>query len=176
MSERDDPGAGPAPRTEPRPEGGPDVGKAYGSGPGAGPQSDAGAGYGSDYTREYGESPRAGYGAGYGRDPGGFDRGTYGGGVGGGFGGGGAGSRLLDDLARLMTDAAGVAQGARREVETVMRSQAERFVSNLDLVSREEFEAVREMASRARMENDELRARIEKLEMAQAPVATKAEG
>lgn len=118
------------------------------------------AGYGQGYGRDYGRD----YGAGYGRDAGFGGRSSYGGGFGGG---GGASSRLLDDLARLMTDAAGVAQGARREVETVMRSQAERLVSNLDLVSREEFEAVREMASRARVENEELRARIDALEAAQ---------
>ena len=123
------------------------------------------------------EGPRAGDGGAYGEgDPnfarpgsGWGDQGSYGSGYGAdghggrGFQGGGP-SRFLDELARLMTDAAGVAQGARREVETVMRSQAERFVSNLDLVTREEFEAVRDMAAKARMENDELRARIEMLE------------
>lgn len=117
-----------------------------------------GRGYGENYGRDYGEQ--------YGRDHG--SRGGFGG---GGFGSGGASGRLLDDLARLMTDAAGVAQGARREVETAMRSQAERFLANMDLVSREEFEAVREMASRARMENDELRARIDALEASKAPSA-----
>ena len=95
-------------------------------------------------------------------------RGAYGGAsgpYGAGFGGAapGGGSRFLDDLARLMTDAAGVAQGARREVETVMRSQAERFAQNLDLVSREEFDAVKEMAARARSENESLRTELEAL-------------
>jgi BMFP domain-containing protein YqiC len=58
-------------------------------------------------------------------------------------------NRLLDDFAKLMTDAAGVAQGARREVETAFRAQAERFLSDMDVVSREEHEAVKEMAVRA---------------------------
>ena len=74
-------------------------------------------------------------------------------------------NRLMDEFAKLMTDVAGVAQGVRREAETVARGQAERFMAGMDLVSREEFEAVRDMAVRARDENDALRARIEALEM-----------
>ena len=70
-------------------------------------------------------------------------------------------SRLFDEFAKLMTDAAGVAQGARREVEGAMRSQAERFMMQMDLVQRDEFEAVKEMASKARLENEALRAEIE---------------
>jgi BMFP domain-containing protein YqiC len=73
-------------------------------------------------------------------------------------------NRLMDEFAKLMTDVAGVAQGVRREAETVARGQAERFMAGMDLVSREEFEAVRDMAVRARDENDALRARIEVLE------------
>ena len=72
-------------------------------------------------------------------------------------------NRVFDEFAKFMTDAAGMAQGARREVETVFKSQAERFMSGMDLVQRDEFEAVKEMASKARMENDELRAEIEAL-------------
>jgi len=72
-------------------------------------------------------------------------------------------SRLFDEFAKLMTDAAGVAQGARREVEGAMRSQAERFMLQMDLVQRDEFEAVKEMASKARMENEALRVEIEEL-------------
>ena len=72
-------------------------------------------------------------------------------------------SRLFDEFAKLMTDAAGVAQGARREVEGAMRSQAERFMMQMDLVQRDEFEAVKEMASKARLENEALRAEIEEL-------------
>ena len=73
-------------------------------------------------------------------------------------------SRLFDDFSRLMTDAAGLAEGARREAETLARSQLERLMSGMDLVSREEFEAVREMAALARAENDKLEARIAALE------------
>jgi BMFP domain-containing protein YqiC len=73
-------------------------------------------------------------------------------------------NRLLDEFAKLMTDAAGVAQGVRREAETAMRGQVERFLAGMDLVSREEFEAVREMAARARDENDVLRLRLNELE------------
>ena len=73
-------------------------------------------------------------------------------------------NRLLDEFAKLMTDAAGVAQGMRREVETAIKSQAERFLNEMDVVQREEFEAVRDMAARAREENEALKRRIEELE------------
>ncbi len=73
-------------------------------------------------------------------------------------------NRILDDLARLVTDAAGAAQGVRREVETVARTQIERLLRELDVVSREEFEAVREMALLARDENEKLAARLAALE------------
>lgn len=73
-------------------------------------------------------------------------------------------NRLLDEFAKLMNDVAGVAQGVRREVETAVKSQAERFVGEMDLVQREEFEAVREMAAKARQENEALKKRIEALE------------
>lgn len=73
-------------------------------------------------------------------------------------------SRLFDELAKLMTDAAGAAQGVRSEVESVMRSQAERILNELDIVQREEFEAVREMAQKAREENMRLEKRIAELE------------
>ncbi len=72
--------------------------------------------------------------------------------------------RLFDDLSRLMTDAAGLAEGAKREVETLARAQLERLMAGMDLVSREEFEAVREMAALARTQNDKLEARIAALE------------
>lgn len=65
-------------------------------------------------------------------------------------------NRLFDDLARLMTDAAGAAQGVRREVETVVRAQAERIIQGMDLVTREEHEAVKAMAEKARAENERL--------------------
>ncbi|KGF67354.1 hypothetical protein LL06_22650 [Hoeflea sp. BAL378] len=73
-------------------------------------------------------------------------------------------NRLLDELAKLMTDAAGAAQGVQREMETAMRSQFERLLNSMDLVKREEFEAVRDMGIKAREENDALSARLEKLE------------
>jgi BMFP domain-containing protein YqiC len=73
-------------------------------------------------------------------------------------------NRLLDEFAKLMTDAAGVAQGIRREVETAVKSQAERFLGEMDVVQREEFEAVRDMAARAREENESLRRRLDALE------------
>jgi len=72
--------------------------------------------------------------------------------------------RIFDDVARLMTDAAGMAQGVRREAETVVKTQMERLLASMDVVQREEFEAVRDMAAAARDENDRLRARVEALE------------
>ncbi|MBK0399411.1 accessory factor UbiK family protein [Limibaculum sp. M0105] len=72
--------------------------------------------------------------------------------------------KLFDDLSQLMTNAAGMAQGVKTEAETAMRSFMERWIADANLVTREEFEAVREMAAKARAENDELRARIEALE------------
>lgn len=71
---------------------------------------------------------------------------------------------MLDEFARMMTDAAGAAQGVRREMETVFRTQGERFINQMDLVQREEFEVVREMAAKARMENEALKKRIADLE------------
>ncbi len=72
-------------------------------------------------------------------------------------------NRVLDEIAKLMTDAAGAAQGVRREVETLVRAQGERMLRDMDVVSREEFEAVRAMAQRAREENDALRERLDAL-------------
>ena len=74
--------------------------------------------------------------------------------------------RLFDEMARLMGDAASVAQGVRREAETVFRTQMERFVADMDLVRREEFDVVKEMASKTRAENEELKKRVAKLEAA----------
>lgn len=73
-------------------------------------------------------------------------------------------NRILDDFAKLMTDAAGAVQGVGREVETAFKAQAERWLNSMDLVKREEFEAVREMAAKAREENDALAARLAALE------------
>jgi len=72
--------------------------------------------------------------------------------------------RLFDDLSRLITDAAGVAEGARREVETVVKAQFERLLAGMDVVTREEFEAAKDMAAKARNENEALAARIAALE------------
>ena len=74
------------------------------------------------------------------------------------------GNKILDDFARMMTDAAGMAQGVKREAEGVFKSQFERMIRDMDLVTREEFEAVRDMAVKAREENDALLARLEALE------------
>ena len=73
-------------------------------------------------------------------------------------------NRFFDEVARLMNDAAGVAQGVRREFDTILRAQAERFLRDMDLVKREEFEAVKDMARLAREENEALKARISALE------------
>ena len=77
-------------------------------------------------------------------------------------------NRFFDEMARLMNDATGVAQGVRREVDTVFRTQAERILRDLDVVTREEFEAVKEMARLAREENEALKARIVALETARS--------
>jgi BMFP domain-containing protein YqiC len=73
-------------------------------------------------------------------------------------------NRFFDEIARLMNDAAGVAQGVRREFETLMRSQGEKVLREMDVVRREEFEAVQEMARLAREENDALKARVAAIE------------
>jgi BMFP domain-containing protein YqiC len=73
-------------------------------------------------------------------------------------------NRFFDEVARLMNDAAGVAQGVRREFETLFRSQAERMLRELAVVQREEFEAVKDMARLAREENEALKGRIATLE------------
>jgi BMFP domain-containing protein YqiC len=73
-------------------------------------------------------------------------------------------NRFFDEVARLMNDAAGVASGVRREFDTLVRTQAERILRDLDVVKREEFEAVKDMARLAREENEALKARIDGLE------------
>jgi BMFP domain-containing protein YqiC len=72
--------------------------------------------------------------------------------------------RLYDEFAKLMNDAAGVAHGVRREFDAVLRTQAERILRDMDVVHREELEAVKEMARLAREENESLKARIAALE------------
>jgi len=74
------------------------------------------------------------------------------------------GNKIFDDLSKLMTNAMGVAQGARTEAETAMKSMMDRWLADRDFVTREEFDAVRGMAQKAREENEALKARIEALE------------
>src|SRR5262245_17149527 len=73
-------------------------------------------------------------------------------------------SRFFDEIAKLMNSAAGAAQGVRREIDTLVKAQVERVLNDLEVVKREEFDAVKEMAGRAREENDRLTARIAELE------------
>src|SRR5665213_469894 len=73
-------------------------------------------------------------------------------------------NRFFDEIGRLMNDAAGAAQGVKREVDTVVRNQAEKILRDLDIVKREEFEAVKDMARLAREENEALKLRIAALE------------
>ena len=73
-------------------------------------------------------------------------------------------NKFMDDLSQLMSNAAGVAQGAKAEADAAFRSMLDRFLTDRDLVTREEFEAVREMAIKAREENDRLEERIKALE------------
>ena len=86
-------------------------------------------------------------------------------------------NRMFDEMARLMGDAASVAQGVKREAEGVFRTQMERFVNDLDLVKREEFDVVRELASKTAAENEALKKRVASLEaklgVASAPAAEK---
>ena len=77
-------------------------------------------------------------------------------------------NKIFDDLSKLMTNAMGVAQGAKAEAETAMKSMIDRWLADRDFVTREEFDAVRAMAQKAREENEALKARIVALEEAQA--------
>jgi len=74
-------------------------------------------------------------------------------------------NRFMDELAKLMTDAAGAAQGMQREFQTMMRTQGEKILRDMDVVQREEFEAVKEMAAKAREQNEQLAARVAALEV-----------
>ncbi|MBF9234334.1 accessory factor UbiK family protein [Microvirga alba] len=73
-------------------------------------------------------------------------------------------NRIFDEIARLATDAAGAAQGVRREIETVVKAQIERLIKDMDIATREEVEVLREMVTAAREENERLEARIKALE------------
>ena len=75
-------------------------------------------------------------------------------------------NKILDDVARVLTGAAGAAQGVRDEIDGVIKTQLQRLLSDMELVSREEFDVVKAMAALAREENDRLTARIEVLEAA----------
>lgn len=82
--------------------------------------------------------------------------------------------RVFDEIGRLMTDAAGAASGVKREVETIVRAQATRILSDLDLVRRDEFEAVRAMAQKAREQNEALEERLAALEARLAEASPRA--
>ncbi|NNF73069.1 MAG: accessory factor UbiK family protein [Rhodobacteraceae bacterium] len=73
-------------------------------------------------------------------------------------------NKILDDVSQLMTNAMGVAQGAREEAETAMKGWVDRWLAERDFVTREEFDAVRAMAQKAREENEALKARLDALE------------
>jgi BMFP domain-containing protein YqiC len=73
-------------------------------------------------------------------------------------------NKLFDDVSQLMTNAMGVAQGAREEAETAMKGMIDRWLADRDFVTREEFDAVRAMAQKAREENEALKARLDLLE------------
>ena len=73
-------------------------------------------------------------------------------------------NKMFDDISQLMTNAMGVAQGAREEAETAMNSMIDRWLADRDFVTREEFDAVQAMARKAREENAELAARLEAVE------------
>ncbi len=77
-------------------------------------------------------------------------------------------NKVLDDISKLMTNAMGVAQGAKTEAETAVSSMVDRWLADRDFVTREEFDAVRAMAQKAREENETLRARIDAIEKKQA--------
>ncbi|WP_213684537.1 accessory factor UbiK family protein [Roseicyclus sp.] len=73
-------------------------------------------------------------------------------------------NKIMEDISQLMTNAMGVAQGAKQEAETAMKSLLDRWLADRDFVTREEFDAVRAMAQKAREENEALKARIAALE------------
>lgn len=82
-------------------------------------------------------------------------------------------TRFFDELAKLMGNAADAAQGVRREIDTLVQSQIERVLNNIEVVKREEFEVVKAMAAKAREENDQLSKRLDELEAKLAAKSTK---
>lgn len=73
-------------------------------------------------------------------------------------------NKVFEDISQLMTNAMGVAQGAREEAETAMKSMMDRWLADRDFVTREEFDAVRAMAQKAREENEALKARLDAMD------------
>jgi len=82
-------------------------------------------------------------------------------------------NKFFDDMSQLMTNAMGVAQGAKSEAETAMKSMMDRWLADRDFVTRDEFDAVRAMAQKAREENEALKARLDALEAKKKPAAKK---
>ncbi len=80
-------------------------------------------------------------------------------------------NRIFDDLAKMVNGIAGTVAGAGREAEAAMRDRAKEWVGRMDFVSREEFDAVKQMAATARAETEALKARLDKLEGAAKPAA-----
>ena len=85
-------------------------------------------------------------------------------------------NKFMDDMSQIMTNAMGVAQGAKDEAENAMKSLMDRWLADRNFVTREEFDAVRAMAQKARAQNDDLSARLEALEVAGAKKASKSKG
>ncbi len=83
-------------------------------------------------------------------------------------------SRFFDEIAKLMTNATGAAQGVRKEIDSLVQAQVERVLGNMQLVRRDEFDVVRDMAQKAREENDRLAARIAELEAKLPPAPPQA--
>jgi BMFP domain-containing protein YqiC len=81
-----------------------------------------------------------------------------------------ANSRFFDELAKLMSNASGAAQGVRKEIDTLVQAQVERVLNNLSVVRRDEFDAVKDMAAKARSENERLEKRIAELEAKASPL------
>ena len=82
-------------------------------------------------------------------------------------------NKFMDDMSQIMTNAMGVAQGAKDEAENAMKSVMDRWLADRNFVTREEFDAVRAMAQKARTQNDELSARLDALEAASVKKAPK---
>jgi BMFP domain-containing protein YqiC len=78
-------------------------------------------------------------------------------------------SKFFDELAKMMSNASGAAQGVRKEIDTLVQGQVERVLNNLNVVKREEFDVVKDMAEKARLENERLAAKIAELESKLAP-------